>query len=93
MNKIFHLRLILCFKMDSVYIYVKSVKYWINFQKGCKSNIVFGLRIIMYFGALITNMIVKIGANLIFLVKSSKNHKNHGFFGLSQLLCKIKKNL
>ena len=36
----------------------------------------------MYFDALITNMIVKIGANLIFMMKSSKNHKNHGFFSV-----------
>ena len=47
----------------------------------------------MYFDVLITNMIVKIGANLIFMVKSSKNHKNHGFWGLFQLIWKNQKNV
>ena len=41
----------------------------------------------MYFEALITKMIVKIGDSAIFMVKSWKKHKNHRFLSLFQLIC------
>ena len=104
MNNIIKL-LLLCTRKDKFnfcyYIYkkysvnkfseIKRIFGWTSENGVCP--IFFGLRIFMYFDALITNMIVKIGGNSIFMVKSLKNHTNHGFLGLSQLIYKIQKNV
>ena len=81
-----------CPLLNSTEIKIFINLFGINFRKEW-SPIVFVLLTLMYFDAMNANMIVKIGANLIFMMKSSKNYKNHCFFGLSQLLCKIQKNL
>jgi len=46
----------------------------------------------MYFDVLITKMIMKLGANLIFM-KIIKTYKNYGFSCLSREILKISKNV
>ena len=53
-------------------------------NNGCTSKnvgplIILNLRILTYFNALITNIIMKIGANFIFMTKTIKNSKSRFF--------------
>jgi len=56
-------------KVASLY---ELLLFWVYFRKAHTSNRS-EIWYIMYFGALITNMIIKIGGNVIFKVKMKKN--------------------